>query len=141
MKKIFTLLSLAALSGSVAIAQDIQNNPGSNHGNKFEQLGGILSTPNEQRTASGAPGTKYWQQRADYNIKAELDEKTQKLTGSETVTYYNNSPDPLDYIWLQLDENEHSTINSANYQNSSVMPRGGTSVQTLEPTRDHVSDV
>jgi hypothetical protein len=141
MKRIFTLLSLAALSGSAALAQDIQNNPGSNHGNKFEQLGGILSTPNEQRTASGAPGTKYWQQRADYNIKAELDEKTQKLTGSETVTYYNNSPDPLDYIWLQLDENEHSTINSANYQNSSVMPRNGTSIQSLEPTRDHVSDV
>ena len=50
--------------GSPVIAQNIQNNPGSNHGNKFEQLGTILPTPNEYRTASGAPGPKYWQQRA-----------------------------------------------------------------------------
>ena len=106
-----------------AIAQDIQNNPGSNHGNKFEQLGTILTTPNEQRTASGAPGAKYWQQRADYDIKCNLDEKNQKLTGTETITYYNNSPDPLDYIWLQLDENQHSNLNNANYQSSTAMPK------------------
>ena len=60
-------------------AQDIQNNPGSNHGNKFEQLGTILPTPNEYRTASGAPGPKYWQQRCDYDIKCELDETKLKL--------------------------------------------------------------
>jgi hypothetical protein len=77
-------------------AQNIQNNPGSNHGNKFEQLGTILPTPNEYRTASGAPGPKYWQQRCDYDIKCSLDESIQKLTGSEKVTYYNNSPDVLD---------------------------------------------
>jgi len=141
MKRIFTTVIVALSFTGAAVAQDIQNNPGSNHGNKFEQLGSILSTPNEQRTASGAPGVKYWQQRADYNIKAELDEKNQKLTGSETVTYFNNSPDPLDYIWLQLDENEHSTINSANYQNSSTMPKGGSAIQNLETTRDHVSDI
>lgn len=57
-----------------------------------EQLGTILPTPNEQRTASGAPGVKYWQQRADYDIKCELDENTQTLKGSETITYYNQSP-------------------------------------------------
>src|SRR5882757_8828809 len=118
MKLIFTGLVLT-MASMAAFSQDIQNNPGSNHGNKFEQLGTILSTPNEQRTASGAPGTKYWQQRADYNIKCELDEKTQKLTGSETITYYNNSPDPLTYIWLQLDENEHSNKRNADYQTSS----------------------
>jgi len=104
-------------------AQNIMNNPGSNHGNKFEQLGTILPSPNEYRTASGAPGPKYWQQRADYNIKCELDEPNFKLKGSETVTYYNNSPDVLTYIWLQLDENQHSTVNNANYQNSSTLPR------------------
>ena len=141
MNRIFTTVLVAVGMLGTCCAQDIQNNPGSNHGNKFEQLGTILSTPNEQRTASGAPGTKYWQQRADYNIKCELDEKNQKLTGSETITYFNKSPDPLTYIWLQLDENEHSTINSANYQNSSLMPRGGASIQSLEPTRDHVSDI
>jgi hypothetical protein len=72
--------------------------------------------------ASGAPGPKYWQQRADYNIKCELDEKNLKLTGSETVTYYNNSPDILTYLWLQLDENEHSSVNNANYQASTTTP-------------------
>ncbi|MES2455514.1 MAG: M1 family metallopeptidase [Bacteroidota bacterium] len=82
-------------------------NPGSNHGNKFEQLGTVLSDPNSYRSASGAPGPAYWQQRADYNISAELDEKNLQLTGSETITYYNNSPDPLSYLWVQLDENEH----------------------------------
>ncbi|MET0634442.1 MAG: M1 family metallopeptidase [Chitinophagaceae bacterium] len=103
-------------------AQNPQNNPGSNHGNKFEQLGTTLPTPNEYRTASGAPGQKYWQQRADYDIKCELDEKNYKLTGSETVTYFNNSPDVLSYMWLQLDENEHSNIKEANYQDNSYMP-------------------
>lgn len=102
-------------------AQDIKNNPTSNHGNRFEQLGTILPTPNEYRTASGAPGTKYWQQRVDYNIKCELDEPNFMLKGSETVTYFNNSPDVLTYLWLQLDENEHSTVNNAGYQTSSTM--------------------
>lgn len=141
MKRFCTSVLFTISITGAAFAQDIQNNPGSNHGNKFEQLGTILSTPNEQRTASGAPGTKYWQQRADYNIKCELDEKNQKLTGSETITYFNNSPDPLTYIWLQLDENQHSTVNSANYQNSSTMPKGGTAIQSLERNNDHVSDV
>ena len=102
-------------------AQDIQNNPGSNHGNKFEQLVTILPTPNVYRTASGAPGPEYWQQRCDYNIKCVLDEKNQKLTGSETLTYYNSSPDPLSYLWLQLDENQHSSKDNAGYQNPSRM--------------------
>ena len=122
MKKVFTALFITFTCGGV-VAQDIQNNPGSNHGNKFEQLGTILPTPNEQRTASGAPGAKYWQQRADYDIKCNLDEKDLKLNGTETITYYNNSPDPLDYIWLQLDENQHNNLNNANYQSSSVMPK------------------
>ncbi|KLT64068.1 M1 family metallopeptidase [Pedobacter sp. BMA] len=132
MNKLFTITtSLMLLSGGMAMAQNIQNNPGSNHGNKFEQLGTILPTPNEQRTASGAPGVKYWQQRADYNIRCELDEKNLLLTGSETVTYTNNSPDPLTYIWLQLDENEHSTSKSSNYQDATKMPAAGT-IQSLD---------
>jgi hypothetical protein len=129
MRRFFLFL---AASGSLctAIAQNTQNNPGSNHANKFEQLGGILPTPNEYRTASGAPGNKYWQQRADYDIKARLDEKNLKLTGSETITYYNNSPDPLSYIWMQLDENEHSATKNAGYQSSNPLPRQMTT-QTL----------
>lgn len=118
-------------------AQNIQNNPGSNHGNKFEQLGIILPTPNEYRTASGAPGPKYWQQRCDYDIKCELDEVNQKLTGSELVTYFNNSPNELTYLWLQLDENQHSTVNNANYQTSSSMPRqlNAATVDKMEEAR------
>jgi len=123
MKKVFTSLFTICTFMGVGFAQDIQNNPTSNHGNKFEQLGTILPTPNEQRTASGAPGAKYWQQRADYDIKCELDEKALKLTGRETITYFNNSPDPLDYIWLQLDENQHNNLNNANYQTSTTMPK------------------
>src|SRR6476659_1824415 len=120
-------------------AQDIENNSASNHGNKFEQLGTGLPTPNEYRTASGAPGTKYWQQRCDYDIKAKLDENALKLTGAETVTYYNNSPDPLTYLWLQLDENEHSTVNNANYQSSNPLPQA-TSSQQLERLKNDKTD-
>ncbi|MGI8600554.1 MAG: M1 family metallopeptidase [Chitinophagaceae bacterium] len=125
MKRIIYVF-LALLPFSYLFAQNIQNNPGSSHGNKFEQLGTILPTPNEYRTASGAPGPKYWQQRADYNIKCELDEKNMRLTGSETITYFNNSPDILRYLWFQLDENEHSSVNNANYQTSSTIPRQAT---------------
>lgn len=122
MNKSLTALLLLGSSLQYANAQNIQNNPGSNHGNKFEQLGTILTTPNEQRTASGAPGAKYWQQRADYDIKCSLDEVNQILTGSEKVTYFNHSPDELSYIWLQLDENEHNNLRNANYQSSTTMP-------------------
>ena len=73
MTRFFTLTTSLCLVASVALAQNTKNNPMSNHGNKFEQLGTILPTPNEQRTASGAPGAKYWQQKADYNIEATLD--------------------------------------------------------------------
>jgi hypothetical protein len=115
------LLLLSCAVSFTAAAQDIKNNPGSNHGNRFEQLGTILPTPNEYRTASGAPGPKYWQQRCDYDITCELDEVNRRLLGKENVTYFNNSPDVLTYIWLQLDENEHSTTNNAGYQNSNFM--------------------
>ncbi len=80
----------------------------SNHGNKFEQLGTILPTGNTYRGMDGAPGPDYWQQRADYDIDCTLDVKNLRLDGTETITYYNNSPNTLKYLWLQLDENEHA---------------------------------
>ena len=123
MKKLFMLGFSVMAMVATSIAQDIRNNPTSNHGNKFEQLGTILPTPNEYRTASGAPGPKYWQQRADYDIKATLDEKNLMLHGAETVTYFNNSPDVLTYIWLQLDENEHSSVKNAGYAEGSALNR------------------
>lgn len=119
---------LAAMIGAVvssASAQNIQNNPTSNHGNKFEQLGTILPTPNEYRTASGAPGGKYWQQKADYNIEATLDEKNLMLIGKETITYSNNSPDKLDYLWLQLDENQHKPTAENNFFDSNKLGQPG----------------
>lgn len=72
---------------------------------KFEQLGTTLPTPNTYRTASGAPGKDYWQQKADYDIKIFLDDTEQSIRGSEKITYHNNSPDNLSYLWLQLDQN------------------------------------
>src|SRR5215212_2770102 len=81
---------------------------------KFRQLEEELPTPNEYRAASGAPGHRYWQQRADYTIEAELDDATQRITAKETVTYYNNSPDALSYLWLQLDQNIFARASEAN---------------------------
>ena len=137
MKKVLCFFAIAGLTTG-AFAQNPQNNPGSNHANRFEQLGTVLPTPNEYRTASGAPGPKYWQQRCDYDIKATLDEANLKLTGSETITYYNNSPDVLTYLWLQLDENEHSTKKNADYQGSNSMPKMSTTqqLQTMEEKRN-----
>jgi hypothetical protein len=75
---------------------------------KFAQLDQELPTPNEFHTASGAPGNHYYQQKADYKMNIAIDDETQKLTGIETITYTNNSPDQLDYLWLQLDQNIYS---------------------------------
>lgn len=131
MKLRFLFVLSTLLLNVVIFAQNYQNNPKGDHANKFEQLEGILPTPNEQRTASGAPGKGYWQQKVDYDIKCELDESKLMLTGSETITYHNNSPDALTYLWFQLDENQHSTINNANYQNESTLPKQ-TSIEFLE---------
>ncbi|SIR62086.1 M1 family metallopeptidase [Chryseobacterium sp. RU33C] len=139
MKLKVVILSLSVFAYTGFTAQNIQNNPGSNHGNRFEQLGTILPTPNIYRTASGAPGHGYWQNRADYNITAYLDEDKRNLKGSETVTYYNNSPDDLDYIWLQLDENEHSSIRNSGYDTSSVL-HPSTTDQQLKITELPVKD-
>lgn len=127
------LLLILLLSFGFSKAQNHQNNPEARHGNKFEQLGTILPTPNVYRNAAGAPGTQYWQNRADYEINAYLDEEKRNLKGSEKVTYYNNSPDALDYLWLQLDENEHSSINNAGYDFSSALPKQMSS-EDLKPS-------
>lgn len=115
--------SVLLLIVHLTVAQNIQNNPKSNHGNKFEQLGTILPDANDFRSASGAPGNAYWQQRADYDIDAFLNEKELKLEGSEQITYFNNSPDALSYVWLQLDENEHRPTSESNhFDGSRVYP-------------------
>ena len=115
------LVATILLAGPVlGFSQD--HNPGSNHGNRFEQLDYLLQDPNEYRTASGAPGPKYWQQRADYDIVVDVDEVNNILTGAETVTYFNNSPDVLSYIWLQVDENFHHKMSEANRTKTGGLP-------------------
>ncbi|CAN5157550.1 M1 family metallopeptidase [soil metagenome] len=99
MKNVFLLL--AVFSCAVSFAQDTKKD----WKGKFEQLDQMLPTPNEYRSGSGSPGPKYWQQQADYVINAELHDDTQSITGSEIITYTNNSPDVLKYVWLQLDQN------------------------------------
>jgi hypothetical protein len=75
---------------------------------KFKQMYDLLATPNLYRTASGAPGPEYYQQQADYKIDVELDDKNTKLYGKETITYTNNAKESLDYLWVQLDQNQQS---------------------------------
>ncbi len=76
--------------------------------NKFRQLNQEFSSPNMFRTASGAPGPEYYQQQADYKINIELDDINKKIYGDEIITYTNNSPEKLDYLWVQLDQNLRS---------------------------------
>ncbi|GHN00212.1 aminopeptidase [Cytophagales bacterium WSM2-2] len=112
MKRLLLIALLGVAYASVAQEQP-KPNPIQWKG-KFEQLDQMLPTPNEYRTGSGSPGPKYWQQRADYLINAELNDENQSITGSETITYYNNSPDVLKYLWLQLDQNIYEKENNSN---------------------------
>ena len=75
---------------------------------KFKQLYDQLATPNIYRTAAGAPGHKYYQNNAHYSMDITLNDQEQKITGKETITYVNNSPDALEYLWIQLDQNVRS---------------------------------
>ena len=97
---LFAGLVLAAAGQLPAVAQTTNSST-----DKFAQLETMLPTPNSYRTASGAPGSDYWQQRADYDIKVTLDDAKQAISGRETITYTNLSPDVLPYLWVQLDQN------------------------------------
>lgn len=116
----FVTFSLVALlCGTLAPAaaqQEAAQHGGEkfNQPDKFRQLEEILPTANDYRTSSGAPGHGYWQQRADYVINVELDDEKQRIIGSETITYHNNSPDELRYVWLQLDQNIFRPDSDAN---------------------------
>lgn len=104
MKRLLYFLAVPLALCQQAMAQHSEQN----HAERFEQLGPMLRSPNVYRTASGAPGHLYWQQQANYDITVELDDKNQSIKGSEKVTYINNSPDQLDYLWIQLDQNQRS---------------------------------
>ncbi len=101
---------------------------------KFRQLEEILPTPNEARTASGAPAKGYWQQKVDYEIDVRIDDETQELFGSEVISYMNNSPDTLRYVWLQLDANIHRPNSDANLTQTSsgdLDPMGFSTLKTI----------
>ncbi|MBY6064245.1 M1 family metallopeptidase [Pseudidiomarina sediminum] len=100
-----TLVGLTSFGLSdLAQASAIQQTKGSFE-DKFRQLDEVLPTPNVYRSAAGEPGEHYWQQRADYVIDVRLDEEKRRLDATETITYTNNSPYTLKYIWIQLDQN------------------------------------
>jgi len=104
----YSILALLALLSFDILAQE--GSP-----DKFRQLYDKLPTPNAYRTASGAPGHEYWQQRADYKIDVKLDEDNHVLYGEEVITYFNNSPDQLEYLWVQLDQNRRA-LDSDSYK-------------------------
>ena len=102
MKYVLVLVSFALVSCS----QATKTKPASTYsGIVFNEL--RLPTPNAIRTGSGAPGEAYWQQQVDHSIQVTLDVDSNEILGSEIITYHNNSPDTLTYIWLQLEQNAH----------------------------------
>ncbi len=108
--KLIKCLSLVALFLFAGIAQaqeetTPERKPGHTNNNRFKQLYEEFSTPNTYRSANGAPGPDYYQQQADYVMDIELDDKNARIYGKETITYTNNSPDALEYLWVQLDQN------------------------------------
>jgi len=109
MKKLnFSLTFILCLTVTLGFAQQEikkEREPGHTNQSKFKQLYEEFATPNTYRSASGTPGPDYYQQQADYKIDIELDDKEAKIYGEETITYFNNSPDDLEYLWLQLDQN------------------------------------
>ena len=125
--------ALLCLIASISTAQVDNYNQ-----NKFKQLYEELPTPNVYRTASGAPGHAYWQQRADYDMKLRIDDEKQELHGQEKITYYNNSPDALSYLWLQLDQNVRAKdSHSHDIRGSSVKDKMSTSaIDRLSPSFD-----
>jgi len=141
MKRVICTLSV--LASLCAAAQDkpaTPREPGHGDNNKFSQMYDLLATPNMFRTASGAPGPAYYQQQADYKIDVELDDKNTKLYGTETITYTNNSPDALEYLWVQLDQNQQAADSPSKLVDSQKMNEAyspaGFSREYLQPQFD-----
>ncbi|PCI64668.1 MAG: aminopeptidase [Kordiimonadales bacterium] len=111
-RTIVAVAAIATLAGTAVFAQTIQQTK-QPFDDKFRQLDEALPTPNSYRTAGGEPGHAYWQQKVDYKINVTLDEANRRISGSETITYTNNSPDTLKFLWLQLDQNRFRTDSMA----------------------------
>ncbi|MDZ7638454.1 MAG: M1 family metallopeptidase [Bryobacterales bacterium] len=135
MKRLVFFLAAIALASLPSLAQRAK--PAED---VFRQLDETLPTPNEYRTASGAPGHRYWQQKVDYDIKLELDDTTQSITASETITYHNQSPDPLHYLWLQLDQNRFKQDSHAKLTQNAPNLRSKPSYRLMESLLDQDFD-
>ena len=138
MKKL--VLLLLSISTILSAQEKRTTTKSEKNPDKFKQMYDLLATPNMYRTASGAPGPEYYQQRADYKMDIELDDKNTKLYGTETITYYNNAKESLDYLWIQLDQNKRSkkslTPLISNSTTSSAMDVSGFSSTYLEEKFD-----
>ena len=128
MKRVkYAFASILFLFTAVTFAQKTmtkEKEPGHYNQSKFKQLYEEFSTPNTYRSASGAPGPDYYQQQADYVMDIRLDDKNAKLFGEETITYTNNSPDDLEYLWVQLDQNVRAKDSKAALKNGSGISLG-----------------
>jgi len=118
----YCFASVLFLFGAIMTAQE--NSPKEREGghtnqSKFKQLYEEFSTPNTYRSASGAPGPDYYQQQANYKMNIELDDKNHQIYGDETITYINNSPDDLEFLWVQLDQNIRTEDSKALLKNGS----------------------
>lgn len=121
MKYTSLLLSVFVMATSTYAQEETAEDKQEGHTNqnKFRQLYDEFATPNVYRTASGAPGHQYYQNTADYEMDITLDDENTRLYGEETITYTNNSPDALDYLWVMLDQNIRSKNSPAKEKNSS----------------------
>ena len=124
---------ILTLIASIIVFISTAQNPNLNY-NKFKQLKEEMATPNVYRTASGAPGHAYYQNEADYVMNLTLNDQQQKLTGSETITYHNNSQDKLEYLWLQLDQNKRAQSSvSYKIQTGGIKSLNTRSIKNMEP--------
>ncbi len=117
-----TSITLVVLLLSGVAHGDAIRQTKNDHYDAFRQLDVDLPTPNVYRTASGAPGAQYWQQRADYKINVRLDEDRRRISASSAVSYLNRSPDTLRYIWLQLDQNRFAEGSAARLSEAAANP-------------------
>ncbi|WP_439129366.1 M1 family metallopeptidase [Polaribacter sp.] len=122
MKKLGLLFLSMFFISSAFLAQESKTKQGHTNQNKFKQLKELLPTPNLQRTASGAPGIKYTQQKVDYTMDILLDDANTRIYGDETITYHNNSDDTLSYLWVQLDQNMRAADSKTPDIQSSKIP-------------------
>ncbi|EDM45239.1 putative aminopeptidase [unidentified eubacterium SCB49] len=125
-------LVLLFLVASTSIAQEVESDmverkPGHTNENRFKQLYEEFSTPNTYRSANGAPGPDYYQQQADYEMDIVLDDVNARIDGVETITYTNNSPDVLEYLWVQLDQN----VRARDSKSSLIEPSGAAPAQQV----------